>query len=372
MHLINVVRRFPLTLPLACVAAITMVLISESAYWQLVGTLDALKDVAEGRVGIKALQASVTGSSVDIHHTLLLSRIGVALLSLVSLGALYLYLSQRLLIEGRRDVRDDKRERIGLAERDRLEDEVSRRTAQLVQLTHHLETAREDERTRLARDLHDELGALLTSAKLDAARIKMRLGKTAPEALERLAHLVDTLNAGIALKRDIVENLRPSALDTLGLVTTLEIFAREFGERSGMKVRHTLAPVKLGAAAELVVYRMVQEATTNIAKYAKATQIWIDLSSRDGEVHASVRDDGIGFDTSAPLTSAYGLVGMRFRIEAERGSMAITSSPGQGTLIAVRFPEEALVPARAAENLAPAASSEADSDSDDKAEVATA
>ena len=111
------------------------------------------------------------------------------------------------------------------------------RTAQLTELTHHLQTAREDERHRLARDLHDELGALLTSAKLDAARIRSRLAGTAPEALERLAHLVATLNSSIALGRRIIEDLRPSTLSNLGLVATLEILAREFAERSGIAGR---------------------------------------------------------------------------------------------------------------------------------------
>jgi signal transduction histidine kinase len=95
------------------------------------------------------------------------------------------------------------------AERDRLEAEVGQRTAQLTDLTRHLLTAREDERNRLARDLHDELGALLTSAKLDAARVRSRLAGSAPEALERLSHLVETLNSSIALGRRIID-LRPS------------------------------------------------------------------------------------------------------------------------------------------------------------------
>ena len=123
--------------------------------------------------------------------------------------------------------------RLAVAERDRLEIEVRERTAQLTELALHLQTAREDERQRLARDLHDELGALLTSAKLDAARIRSRLAGTAPEALDRLAHLVETLNSSIALGRRIIEDLRPSTLSNLGLVAALDILAREFtdGER---------------------------------------------------------------------------------------------------------------------------------------------
>ena len=160
--------------------------------------------------------------------------------------------------------------RAQLATNERLEAEVAERTTQLTELTYHLQMAREDERARLARDLHDELGALLTSAKLDAARIRARLAGSAPEALERLAHLTQTLDGVIALKRRITEDLRPSSLDHLGLAVTLEILARECGERLGVAVHLELEPVRLAPDAALVAYRVVQEAVTNISKYAEA------------------------------------------------------------------------------------------------------
>jgi signal transduction histidine kinase len=215
---------------------------------------------------------------------------------------------------------------------------VVQRTAKLTELALHLQTAREDERGRLARDLHDELGAFLTSAKLDAARIKSRLAGTAPEALERLAHLVETLNSGIAMKRRIIEDLRPSALDNLGLVSALEILAREFAEQSGVEVHAALEPVDLEADAELVVFRLVQEAVTNIAKYAKAQHVWVSLTMAARQVHISVRDDGAGFDTTARSAAGHGLAGMRFRVEAGGGSLSLQSAPGQGTLIRVSLP----------------------------------
>jgi len=211
------------------------------------------------------------------------------------------------------------------------------RTVQLTELTHHLQTAREDERHRLARNLHDDLGALLTSAKLDAARIKSRLADRAPEALELLAHLVSTLNSGIALGRSIIEDLRPSALSNLGLVATLEILTREFAENSGVEVHCALDPVELEVSAELMVYRLVQEAITNITKYARAQHVWVRLATDNGLVEVSVRDDGVGFDTSVQPRSAYGLVGMRFRVEAAGGTLALVSAPGQGTLIQVKL-----------------------------------
>lgn len=279
--------------------------------------------------------ANVAARRAELDHTLRLGRIGVAVLSAISLLALYFYLRQTLALKHHQL----EQQRLAQAEHDRLEREVARRTAQLTELAHHLQTAREDERNRLARDLHDELGALLTSAKLDAARIKPRLVGTAPEALERLNHLVDTLNSVITLKRRITEDLHPSSLSHLGLVATLQIQAREFAERSGIDVQCALSPVSLGDTAQLVIYRLVQEAITNITKYAQAKHVWISMAGRDGRVEVSVRDDGIGFDPQGPRKPSHGLVGMRFRVEAEGGTLAVASAPGQGTTIRMSLPE---------------------------------
>jgi signal transduction histidine kinase len=271
----------------------------------------------------------------DTNAALMLRRISVAALSFISLFALFMY--QRKTFSSER--KQEEVQALVQAERDRLEVEVKERSIQLTALTNHLQTAREDERQRLARDLHDELGALLTSAKLDAARINSRLKGRAPEAIDLLAHLVGTLNSGIALGRRIIEDLRPSALSNLGLVATLEILMREFSEQTGVQVHCTLEPVELKPSSDLMVYRVVQEAITNITKYAGAKHVWVMLSARDGQVDVSVRDDGVGFDIARQTRSAYGLVGMRFRVEAEDGVMNLVSSPGQGALIQVSLPK---------------------------------
>lgn len=278
---------------------------------------------------------SRTAGRSELSQTLRYNRIGVAALSILSLLALFLYQRQT---SAHRLQQADLRRTVQ-AERDRLDIEVQRRTAQLTDLTQYLQNAREDERSRLARDLHDELGALLTSAKLDAARIKSRLAGTSPEALERLAHLVETLNQSIALGRSIIEDLRPSTLSNLGLLATLEIMAREFTDRSGIQVHCTLTPVKLAAAAELTIYRLTQEAITNISKYAKANHMWLALDAQDGWVRMVLRDDGIGFNTQGASRSAYGLVGMRFRVEAAGGKLVVISQPGHGTQIIATLPE---------------------------------
>jgi len=271
-----------------------------------------------------------------VYQTLMLNRIGTTAMAAVSLLALFMYLRQTATLERHTD---EEARRIE-GERDRLEAEVTARTRQLKELAQHLQTIREDERSRLARELHDELGALLTAAKLDAARLKSRLGKTpTPEILERLAHLNETLNGGIALKRRIIEDLRPSSLSNLGLVAALEILVREFGQRTEVAVSEELEHVDLSPAAQLTVYRLVQEALTNVAKYAKATEVKVTLASVDAEhVRIGVRDNGIGFDPQVQRAATHGLIGMRYRVEADGGSMRLESAPGKGTLIEAILP----------------------------------
>ena len=159
-----------------------------------------------------------------------------------------------------------------------------------------------------------------------------------PETIERLDHLVLTLDASVALGRDIIEDLRPSSLSNLGLVTTLEILAGEFAQRSGVQVVCEVVPVDLSPSAELVVYRMVQEAMTNISKYAQAKRVWISMDSANGVARVNVTDDGQGFDVTTGSRSAYGLVGMHYRVAAEHGSLSVVSKPGEGTRLSLTLP----------------------------------
>ncbi|RZL00585.1 MAG: histidine kinase [Rubrivivax sp.] len=276
----------------------------------------------------------VSTAREDVHNTLMLNRIGVAAMTAISFLALTMFLAQTNALNAQRLAQSQAIQ----AERDQLEFEVKRRTTHLTDLTRYLQTIREDERGRLARELHDELGALLTAAKLDAARIKSRLGTLTPELAERLSHLNENLNEVIALKRRIVEDLCPSSLSTLGLVAALEIQSREFATRTGLQVDGHLNPVNLSPAASLTVYRLVQEAFTNIAKYAKAKTVTVVLEAQDGLARITVQDDGMGFDLSQQPSSAHGLLGMRYRVEAEGGEFTLRSSPGQGTHIGATVP----------------------------------
>ena len=309
--------------------------------WKFVLTTDIGKEQMEA---IREQSAQLSASSmqkmeqgqVQVKKALQLSRIGIATTALIGLLAFYMYLMQTkmLLVSGQREQESLEHER------DLLEKQVRERTASLAELATHLQNVREDERGHLARELHDELGALLTAAKLDVARIKSRLAGNLPEASERLEHLTRTLNAGIALKRRIVEDLRPSSLSHLGLVASLEILAREFGERSGLSIATDLEAVELGGSAQLTVYRLVQESLTNIAKYASASQVEISLHDFDSYISVDVKDNGQGFKLENIGPGSHGLAGMRHRVEASGGKLTVTSAEGSGTQVGAILPKE--------------------------------
>jgi signal transduction histidine kinase len=276
-------------------------------------------------------------SRVLLQETLLFSRIGIAVLVVLSLAALLLYARQARRLDAERV----ERAAALRFERDRLEAEVERRTRDITQIANHLQTAREDERSSLARELHDELGGLLTAAKLDVARMRSRLAGAPPEVTERMGHLVKTLDEGIALKRRIIEDLRPSSLNNLGLKAALEILCAEFAERSELDVTTTVAELQLDDAGKLTVYRLVQEALTNVAKYASAKTVHVNVAASGDWADIEVRDDGVGFDPGAARATAHGLAGMRFRVQSGRGELKIRSKRGQGTTIHARLPLDA-------------------------------
>jgi signal transduction histidine kinase len=202
-----------------------------------------------------------------------------------------------------------------------------------------LQTVREDERSHLARELHDELGGLLTAAKLDVARVRKRLAGSGPEAAERIDHLSQTLDAGIALKRRIIEDLRPSSLDNLGLPRTLEILCSDFARAADVQLSTEIAELPLRGEPALAIYRLVQEALTNIAKYARARHVQVRLSEVGGRAQVQVRDDGVGFDPSTALRQrGHGLSGMRFRMQSCGGDWLLDSAPGRGTLVQASVP----------------------------------
>jgi signal transduction histidine kinase len=295
--------------------------------------MDAIREQAS-RLVHSATEGMVAAQD-QVQRSLRLARGGIAIVTLAALIAFYLYLRQTTRLK-----RADEQQQAALQqERDLLEKQVRERTTTLAQLATHLQQVREEERGHLARELHDELGALLTAAKLDVARLKSRMGEAPPEVLDRLQHLTESLNSGIALKRRIIEDLRPSSLANLGLTASLEILAREFSERSGVEVACSLEQVELDEERQLTVYRTVQESLTNAGKYAEARQVGVSLRNYNNHVEVEVRDDGRGFDVQALPPSTHGLAGMRHRVEAAGGRLTLHSRPGQGTRVLATLPK---------------------------------
>ena len=295
--------------------------------------MDAIREQA-GRL-TQSATASMTGAQSQVHQSLRLARLGIALVAAAALFAFALYLRQTTRLK----LADEQQQAALQQERDLLETQVRERTASLAQLATHLQQVREEERGHLARELHDELGALLTAAKLDVARLKSKLGTPQPEITQRLQHLTETLNSGIALKRRIIEDLRPSSLANLGLTAALEILAREFSERSGIEVASSLEPVELEESAQLTVYRIVQESLTNVGKYAEASQVGISLRDYSNHVEVEIRDNGKGFEPGAVKATTHGLSGMRHRVEAAGGRLQVQSRPAAGVRILASLPK---------------------------------
>ena len=295
--------------------------------------MNATRDTALEMIATAA--ESLKATQLQIDRSLTISRIGVTLAALLFLLAFTLYLRQTEKL----DAAGQTQRKLLAIERDGLEHQVRERTARLTVLANHLQKVQEMEREHLAREMHDELGALLTAAKLDVARIRSKLvGDNEPLTL-RLVHLSETLNSVIALKRKIVEDLRPSSLSNLGLVAALDILVREFGEHTGLAITTAFEKVLLHEDAELTVYRVVQESLTNISKYAQAKKITVTMHAYDHRVELDVNDDGVGFDLDARLNASHGFAGMRHRVEALNGTLDVTSSVGHGTTIHVVLPK---------------------------------
>ena len=220
-----------------------------------------------------------------------------------------------------------------------LETEVTEKTSEMRKLASWLDTAREDEKSHLARELHDELGSLLTAAKLTLARIRFKAAGD-PKLSEDIENVSRHLSNGIALKRRIIEDLRPSSLSQLGLPAALEILCSESASSLGIPVTLDLGDVKIPGELELSVFRLVQEALTNIGKYAQASQVLVTLKQVNGHTCLTVTDDGVGFDVATLEVSRHGLAGMRFRMESHGGSLSIESAPQRGVTIVATLPLE--------------------------------
>jgi signal transduction histidine kinase len=216
---------------------------------------------------------------------------------------------------------------------------------QLRALSAHIEAAREDERTRVAREIHDELGQALTALKMDAARIEHRLRAASEpppqEVMERLDAIRQLTHSMIDSVRRIATALRPGVLDDLGLVAALEWQARDFETRTGTlcTVQSSVARTHFEPQISTAVFRIFQEALTNVARHARAHAVSACLDERNGRLRFELQDDGRGFDEELALrSSSLGLVGMRERARSLGGTFIVNGNTGHGTRIVVELP----------------------------------
>ena len=228
------------------------------------------------------------------------------------------------------------------AENERLEHEVRRRTEELTHLATYLTEVRETEKMHLARELHDELGALLTAAKLDADRIERMLPPESQALVaQRMTRLRQSLTSGITLKRRIIQDLRPALLHDLGLIEALKALIGEFRQQEeeiGIDADLPESQPELSDGVSLSLFRIVQEALTNIRKYAQARHVRVSLRMTPRTIELDIEDDGIGFDPGSPRLARHGLAGIKHRVFTHGGQLDIRSSPGMGAAIRVVLP----------------------------------
>lgn len=227
---------------------------------------------------------------------------------------------------------------------DTLESTVARRTEQLSVLSRHLINVSEEEKARLARELHDELGANLTAISMDLAAPTAHLLSTEPELARQLQHAKATLLDTVALKRRIVEDLRPSLLDNLGLCAAVHSYCEEFARISsiGCDLDVDVAGDLDGAdpTLSIALFRIVQESLTNVTKYAQASQVRVSLTRVAGGLSLCISDDGIGIASDALVKPrSHGLLGMRERALLLGGTLTIQcGGGGRGTCVHANIP----------------------------------
>lgn len=265
------------------------------------------------------------------------ARITTVFLAIASLLLLVLAISLK-------QKKQELRERIQHlleAENERLEREVHHRTEELTNLATYLTDVRESEKLHLAREMHDELGALLTAAKLDADWIERTLpAESRALVAQRMQRLRQSLIAAITLKRRITNDLRPALLYDLGLIEALKALVAEFrqGEEIEVKVDLPETEPELSDAVSLSLFRIVQEAFTNIRKYAQARQVGVSLRQTPTAIELTIEDDGVGFDLDSPKVARHGLAGIKHRVFNHGGQLDIRTAPGAGVTIRAALP----------------------------------
>jgi signal transduction histidine kinase/ligand-binding sensor domain-containing protein len=232
-----------------------------------------------------------------------------------------------------------------LADARRSQAELEEAYAGLRQLTKRLESAKEEECSRISRELHDEFGQTLTAAKLNLQMLRSTMVDAA--AVRRLEDAVNMVDGMIRQARDIARGLRPPLLDEAGLVPAIDLFLKSLAARSGTRIEFDAAPgvSRTPPGLSTTVFRLVQEAVGNALRHARAGVVRVTLRDEPDALRLVVEDDGVGFDPAAVARSAQrgehlGLLGMTERVHSVGGTIELDSRPGAGSRIAVRIPHE--------------------------------
>ncbi len=300
------------------------------------------------RRGLSELQGheavKVSRSLQHADRDLLASRWGIALIT-----ALNIILLVVLGMQYARRIAQSEEEREKLEHESQLLDQVVReRTQQLSDLAVYLQRVTEDEKTRLARELHDELGALLTATKLDLHWLRGKLGNADPTLLDKITRVMSHVDQGIQIKRRLIEDLRPTVLLNLGLSEAVQQLVDEVGARNKWETFVSLPEdmPQLTTDAAIALYRIVQESMTNASKYAHATRVSIEMDCDGGMIQLSIRDNGRGFEADTAVRRQighHGLLGMEQRAAALGGRLWTESRPGRGVTVSVELPLSAAV-----------------------------
>jgi two-component system, NarL family, sensor histidine kinase UhpB len=219
--------------------------------------------------------------------------------------------------------------------------EIERSREELRALSRHLQTAREEEKARIAREVHDELGSTLTALKIDLDWLGEHLAN-APEAVaQKRAAMGKLLEAAVAATRRIVTDLRPGILDDLGLSAALRWQAAEFRKHTNVRVNVETPPSDqgIGRDAALTLFRIFQETLTNVARHAKATEVAVSLAASDAAFVLQIRDNGVGLSTDdLRKPTSHGIRGMRERAQQLGGDVSVSGTPGTGTTVVISVP----------------------------------
>jgi PAS domain S-box-containing protein len=228
-----------------------------------------------------------------------------------------------------------------ITERKRAEEELQRTLEQVRSLSQRLEVVREEERKRIARELHDELGVRLTCLKMDLARLPSLVNDARSSALEeKMQSMSEQVDKTITSLQGLVAELRPGVLDDLGLVAAIEWQCRDFERRSGIRCALECKEdeIPLDSAKATAAFRICQEALTNVVRHAGATAIRVHLEKVGGLLQLNIHDDGGGISPDKLTeTTSLGLLGMRERAAAVGGEVNIVGVSGRGTTVSLRL-----------------------------------